>query len=118
MKSEPEEGSPKSEMQVIKSYLLCLLVVVVALSTGCQGQSFKQAMEIICDPTAYITNLPDEPAARATAIAEVVNREVTNEEVLTMMASLAALPPAERRQRVEDAVARARLPSCRLLDEL
>ncbi len=93
-----------------------ILVALIVLVTGC-GQSFDDAMKIVCDPTPYMTEVPDNPVERQVAFAITIQEHVTNQEVKRLMKSLPGLSPADRQSEMQFAVDRAGLSSCFLLDE-
>ena len=90
------------------------LVVAVLVLAGCQ--SFSEGMKVVCDaPTKVDPKL--EPADKAAAIATVIQKDLTNKEVLDLIRTLGASSPEDKDKGFADAVKRAGLSSCPLLDE-
>ena len=80
--------------------LACLVIVAACSgkSSAPQGQSYAEAMKIVCDGAGK------DPA--------YFKANLTNTEVITFMSAIGDVNPAERAQRMHDAVAKAGLTSC------
>jgi biopolymer transport protein ExbD len=72
------------------------------LENGMELQSFADAMKAVCDATKQ------GPA--------YVKSHLLNREVVRMLGAMGDLPPAERRPRLNEAVARAGLKDCPMFD--
>ena len=87
---------------MMRAWLLCAAVAACSRARPA-GQSFTEAMQIICD-------------APAQADASYWKANLKNVEAITMFETIGNLAPADRQQRLTAALAKAELKSCRRLD--
>jgi biopolymer transport protein ExbD len=84
-----------------RAWLLCAVIACTRARPA--GQSFTEAIQIICD-------------APAQADAEYWRSNLKNVEAITMFEAMGDLAPADRQQRLTAALAKAGLKSCRRFD--
>ena len=102
----------------MRPLIFCSLFVgLVLLMMGCERQSFGEAMEIVCDPRPFMDEIPDEPHQIASRSAQIIEKEVTNPEVLELLEVGSTMDYVERNELIHEAVNRAGLESCPMLGD-
>lgn len=84
--------------------------------SGAEGQSFAEAMILLCDAEQRSGAADRPPAEHIQVLTEWINRSIDNPEVRDLVSGLvSAEDPDTIRQRLDQAVARAGLTECALL---
>jgi hypothetical protein len=89
------------------------LRLAFVLLLGCKGgQSYPEAMRILCAADRAPSVLNANPADRNRLMSQEIEATVTNQEVLAWFGELGTLPPAEAGASVADHAKRAGLSGC------